>query len=94
MAREGMSGGPDHQAYPGPAPEERRIQNCSEEDHSQQNGAHRDGMAEGDGCKSQNHKPPALAVQPECDGKQPAHGRVQAMEGAEAYKCQPGPESG
>jgi hypothetical protein len=50
-------------------------------------------MAEGYRRKSQNDDPSALPVKPERDGKQPAHGRVQAMERAEPYKSQPGPEN-
>jgi hypothetical protein len=89
-----MSGRPDHQEYSGPAPEERQIQNRSEEENGQQDNAHRCSMAEGDRCKGQNYKTPALTVKPERDGKQPAHGRVQAVECAESRKRHPRPESG
>jgi hypothetical protein len=89
-----MSGCPYHQDDAGHAAEECGVQNRSEGRYRQQNETHRNGMAKSDRRKGQNHDPPALAMKSERDGKQPAHGGVQAMEGTKPRKADPRPECG
>ena len=46
-------------------------------------------VAERDGNEGDEHHLAALPVEPECHGKEPAHGRIEPMKSAERHQHQP-----
>ena len=59
------------------------IDHDAQEHHGGDHHRDRQGMAERHGGEREEHDPPAVPVQPECHGEQPAHGRIDPVEHAE-----------
>ena len=94
VAVDGVPGGPAEQDQAAEAADHRRVEQGAEGHDREDDGEHGQGVAERDRDQGHQDHAPAAAVQAQCGGEQPAHGRVEAVEGAEPGQAQPGPEPG
>ena len=67
-----------------------RVDGRAESDDREHHDADRQRMAKRDRDQRDQHYAPALAIEPERRGKEPAHGWIEPVKGAERDQDQPG----
>jgi hypothetical protein len=91
MAEKIMMNRPPDEQQAGSQKNQRLANHHAGQQDQSGNGNYRHCVAEGNCGEGLEHRRPAVPVHAESDGKQPAHGRIEAVERTQAGERQPRP---